>query len=135
MRSRVECRASESTPRLPVDAARKVFSDSRTMAEPTEPRAAICFADVALDVEIWFPRSALPFRDYTTRRESASPAARPSCLSRTAWHKCAATQAACEPITWTVDFVAGPSSLQCRRRNERQAPGLPVRAADFHLLE
>jgi hypothetical protein len=55
-RSMVECSASESTPRLPVDAARKVFSDNRIMAEPTEPSAAICFTDVVLEVEISVPR-------------------------------------------------------------------------------
>jgi hypothetical protein len=74
MRSKVECRASESTPRLPVDAARKVFSDKRTMAEPTEASAAICFEDVMWGVEISVPRKiALAFAVIIRRCENSSP--------------------------------------------------------------
>ena len=73
IRSSVECKASESTPRLPVDAARKVFSDKSTMAEPTEPSAAICFADVVLDVEMSVPRKSFDFfADYTTMLDLSS---------------------------------------------------------------
>ena len=37
------------------------------MAEPTEPSAALCFADLMLDVAISAPRKSLCFfSDYTT---------------------------------------------------------------------
>src|SRR5260370_2661682 len=134
MRSSVECKASESTPRLPVEAARKVFSDSRIMAEPTEPSAAICFADVALDLEISFPRIALPFCDYTTGREFARIAALGSCLRRTAAGLRHPAESA-RPEIHAAKFTSDSTSLQWRRRNERHASRLPVRAADFHLLE
>src|ERR1700733_10831972 len=74
MRSRLECRASESTPRLPVKWLRKIFSDKRTIAEPTEPSAAICFADVALDVAISVaPEAAFDFLDYTMSAGTRQP--------------------------------------------------------------
>src|ERR1700690_126076 len=42
--SRMECRASERMPKLPVEIARKTFKETSTTAEPTEPSAAIRFS-------------------------------------------------------------------------------------------
>lgn len=44
--------ASDNTPRLPVATVRKIFSDTSTMAEPTDARAATCFFELGLDPEI-----------------------------------------------------------------------------------
>src|SRR5579863_10010992 len=49
IRSRLECIASESTPRLPVATARKILSDTSTTAEPTDASAVICFTELGLD--------------------------------------------------------------------------------------
>src|SRR5579862_5944393 len=46
IKSRLECMASESTPRLPVATARNTLSATRTSAEPMDPSAAICLTDV-----------------------------------------------------------------------------------------
>src|ERR1700730_12760117 len=66
IRSRLEWRASESTPRLPVKVVRKTFSDNRMMAEPTEPSAVICFADLIFDLEIIDSPKVVFSADYTT---------------------------------------------------------------------
>ena len=52
IRSRLECRASDSTPKLPVAAVRNSFSDTRTTAEPTEASAASCLAELGFELEI-----------------------------------------------------------------------------------
>src|SRR5579863_255284 len=46
IKSSPECSASDNTPRLPVAAARNTLSPTRIKAEPIDPSAAICFADV-----------------------------------------------------------------------------------------
>src|ERR1700693_5072450 len=46
IKSRPECSASESMPRLPVAAAKNTFKLTRIIAEPMDPSAAICFTDV-----------------------------------------------------------------------------------------
>src|SRR5580704_5690874 len=46
IRSRLECIASDSTPRLPVATARNTLSATSTSAEPMDPSAAICLTDV-----------------------------------------------------------------------------------------
>src|SRR5271168_1643591 len=48
----MECSASDKTPRLPVTAARKTFSDTSTTAEPTEPSAAIRFSRLACSIVV-----------------------------------------------------------------------------------
>src|ERR1700675_2924536 len=44
MKSRIECKASERMPRLPVTIARNTFRDTSTRAEPMEASAAIRFS-------------------------------------------------------------------------------------------
>src|ERR1700747_3563900 len=43
-KSKPECRASESTPRLPVRTTRKAFSETKSVAEPTLRSAARFFS-------------------------------------------------------------------------------------------
>src|SRR5690242_10585117 len=122
IRSRLECSASESTPRLPVDAVRKIFSDKSTTAEPTDASAAICFDDVALDVEMCALRIALAF-PAIIRRCGNSPGANGPlpCATRTNTRE-----------QW---MEARLELLQRRRRHQRRASRLPVRPAHFDLLE
>ncbi len=67
IRSRPECSASESTPRLPVARARNTLSVTRISAEPIDPSAAICLTEVG-EREMGKPR-----KDYTmgTLRDDA----------------------------------------------------------------
>ena len=44
IKSSPECNASDSTPKLPVRMVRKIFSESRTIAEPTLSSAACFFS-------------------------------------------------------------------------------------------
>src|SRR3990172_11478977 len=48
-RSRLESSAPESTPRLLVETARKIFSDINSSAAPTEINAATCFAELGFE--------------------------------------------------------------------------------------
>src|ERR1700751_5184892 len=45
-KSRIECKASDKMPRLPVRSTRNTFSDTNKTAEPTEARAANRFSRV-----------------------------------------------------------------------------------------
>src|SRR6202795_903279 len=56
-RSRLECSASESTPKLPVATVRKIFSNTNTSAEPTEASAATCFAELGFELEMTASRA------------------------------------------------------------------------------
>src|ERR1700740_2579724 len=46
-KSRIECKASDKMPRLPLRSTRNTFSDTNKTAEPTEARAANRFSRVA----------------------------------------------------------------------------------------
>src|SRR3972149_2654149 len=75
-RSRLESSAAESTPRLPVTTVRKIFSDTNTIAAPTEASAAVCFAELGFELEMAASRAMewpdaparCPFRARSERR-------------------------------------------------------------------
>src|SRR5215469_11501960 len=116
IRSRLECRASENTPRLPVDTVRNIFSDKRTIADPTEASAAICFGELWVRVRMSVPEMV---------------------LFALIIRRCAIELALRVDARATQDKPSRNSSflLQRRRRHERRAPRLAMRPAHFDLFE
>src|ERR1700733_6583936 len=51
-RSRLECSASDKTPKLPVTAVKNILRETSTSAAPIDASAAICFAELGLDSEM-----------------------------------------------------------------------------------
>ena len=68
IKSSPECSASESTPRLPVATAKNTLRLTRTIAEPMDPSAAICFTEIGDRV------MRNPQKDYTMPEELVAQA-------------------------------------------------------------
>src|SRR5215467_5298397 len=109
IRSRPECKASERTPRLPVLTTRKVFNETRSVAEPTLKSAARFFSRASwIGATISIAGSRLPQILYFSRNTNQMSRSRAEEL-----------------------FRCGHG----RRRQNRKPLGLAPFATDFHFIE
>src|ERR1700723_532423 len=107
-RSRMECRASERTPRLPVIAARNTLRDTSTTAEPTEPSAAIRFSRLPCSIVVELIRGII---------------------------RCGAPISGLAGGAGSKAAILEGSSLHGRRRIEREAAGFAVEATNLDIVE